>query len=436
MKLSTRLRSAAMRYFSSPRYQQKVRAKARKVREKSGAPPQVYYFHQVDDPYSHLAVQKLNALRAAYNLPFQIHLVSKPAAAYLGSADHFDHWALRDAQYIAADYGVEFAPTITSPAQQDICLANQALTPHLRGEHFADVALQVGRALWSQQPIDAAADQAESERQVSAGNNLRESLGHYQGAMFYFAGEWFWGLDRMRLLEQRLQQEGFAGPSAGLCVPEPEAADTTGLQAQHVLLEYFPSLRSPYTAVGHSRVLALIARSGVSVQVRPVMPMLMRGVPAPRAKQRYIISDAGREARAHSVPFGRIVDPFGEPVKKAFALFPGAAKLGKAMEYVSAYLDAAWFSGIDITTERGLRRVAQQAGINWAELQQAAADEDWQALLEQNLKEMLSAHLWGVPSFRVSGGGQDTPFACWGQDRIWRIENEIAKRAASGQQLG
>ena len=160
------------------------------------------------------------------------------------------------------------------------------------------------------------------------------------------------------------------------------------------------------------------------------MPMLMRGVPAPRAKQRYIITDAAREGRAHDSPLGRIVDPFGDPVKRAFALFPAAAKLGRSMEFVTAYLQAAWVDGVDIATEAGLKAVAAEAGLDWQALQQAQQGTDWEAVLDDNLSEMLGAGLWGVPSFRVSGGSTEQPFSCWGQDRIWRVESEIAARAA------
>ena len=66
--------------------------------------------------------------------------------------------------------------------------------------------------------------------------------------------------------------------------------------------------------------------------------------------------------------------------------------------------------------------------IDWSELQQSAQGTDWEAVLEDNLSDMLAAGLWGVPSFRVTGGNEDTAFACWGQDRIWRVENEIARR--------
>jgi 2-hydroxychromene-2-carboxylate isomerase len=369
----------------------------------TGGSPEIHYFHQVDDPYSHLAVQKLDALRTAYPIPLKLHLCSQPGADYLGNSERFDGWALRDAASIAAGYDLAFPANPSAPEAAAI------------------------RALAEQLGSNAGGG---GEAAVESGNTLRKQLGHYAGAMFYFEGEWYWGVDRLRLLEARLQAEGLAPANGKLLVPEPTPVDTSALDTSQVLLEYFPSLRSPYTAIGHRRVLELIERSGVPVRVRPVMPMLMRGVPAPREKQRYIISDSAREGYAHGSPLGKIVDPFGDPVRRAFALFPAALKLNKGMEFVTAYLQAAWMDGVDIATEAGLQTVAARAGLDWQALQSAREGTDWEAVLDENLNEMLGAGLWGVPSFRVSGGSGESPFSCWGQDRIWRVENEIAARAA------
>lgn len=436
-----------MRYFSSLRYQQKLGAKARNRRIKRGLPAVVHYFHQVDDPYSHLAIQKLDQLRKRYSPTFEPHLVSKPKQAFQGSKDHFAQWALQDVIHVAQDFNTKFPISADPSAALDatqISQANQTLAQQLTQPEFAEAAVRVGEALWSNQPLELETEtettQAEAgELAVQAGNALRVQLGHYQGAMFYFDGEWFWGVDRLRLLEERLTDEGYSRTDGPLCVPEPKARSTNGVDASDVLLEYFPSLRSPYTAIGHQRVVDLVARSGVRLKIRPVMPMLMRGIPAPLAKQRYIITDAGREGRAQGSPLGKIVDPFGEPVKRAFALFPGAESLDKGLEFVTAYLQAAWFDGIDITTDAGLRQVVDNAGLDWQTLQQATQNTNWEAILDENLTDLLSENLWGVPSFRISGGTISgstisgstgvEPFACWGQDRIWRIENEIAARS-------
>ena len=429
MNLKTRIRSAAMRRFSSAEYLAKQRSKARKRREQQGIPATVYYFHQVDDPYSHLAVQKLDELKQRYDLAFEPHLVSSPAAEYQGDARHYNQWAKRDAVSVCADYGTDFAPTVDTPSQETDQAANQTLAAHLDQADFATVAIKTGHALWSGQSIKSMGDADSGKRAIQEGNAKRQALGHYQGAMFYFDGEWFWGIDRIRLLEQRLSREGFDKHPGPLCVPEPTPLDTADKDMDGILLEYFPSLRSPYTAIGHQRVLDLIKRSGVAVKVRPVMPMMMRGIPAPREKQRYIITDAGREGREHGVPFGPIVDPFGEPVKRAFALFPAADALGSGMEFVTAYLNAAWFEGIDITKTQGLIQVAQNAGLDWQLVNENPQKQDWADILEDNLNALTQENLWGVPSFRVSGGNTDETYACWGQDRIWRVANEIARRA-------
>ena len=433
MNLKTRIRSVFATHFASAEYLENQRTKARKRREKQGNPPTVHYFHQVDDPYSHLAVQKLDLLKARYTLKFQPHLVSKPEAAYQGSSAHFDKWALRDALSVAADYGTHFSPTLDTPSADAVVIANQVLAAHLDHDNFTQVALDVGNALWNATPIDTTGNSAVSSDRgkiaVREGNEKRRALGHYQGAMFYFDGEWFWGIDRIRSLEQRLSLEGFDRQSGPPSVPEPKPDSMQGKNLHGILLEYFPSLRSPYTAVGQQRVLDLVKSSGVTVKVRPVIPMMMRGIPAPRAKQRYIITDASREGREHGVPLGRIVDPLGEPVKRAFALFPAANAIGLGMEFVTAYLTAAWFEGIDITTEQGLKQVADNAGLDWQELLQASQSVDWQSILDSNLQVLTQENLWGVPSFRVSGGKIAQPYACWGQDRIWRVANEIVKRA-------
>ena len=113
MNLKTRFRSAAIRRFSSADELERLRNKARARRKKQNTPSTVHYFHQVDDPYSHLAVQKLDALKTRYNLKFEPHLVTKPEKKFQGDASHFDTWALRDAINVAHHY----APTYRQPAR-------------------------------------------------------------------------------------------------------------------------------------------------------------------------------------------------------------------------------------------------------------------------------------------------------------------------------
>ena len=356
-------------------------------RLKRRSKPVVYYFHQVNDPYSHIADQKLDQLRDRYAVDFISRWVSMPEAVFQGDSSRFRNWALRDAKTVAPFYGADL-------------------------------------------PDDFANTPPQRLEETDAGNRLRKRLGHYLSGTFYFEGEWYWGLDRLFHLENRLISSGLSWDPDSICVPRPEAESATGVVASYITLEYFPSLRSPYSAISYDRTIDLANRSGVTLKLRPVMPMMMRGVPAPRAKQFYIMTDAKREADYYGIPFGNIVDPFGEPVKRAFALFPYMREIGRDVEYCSNFLRAAWAEGINITTDAGLKSVVTESGGNWKEAMKR--NDDWQSLLDNNVTDMLNEGLWGVPSFRVSGVSEEA-FSCWGQDRLWRVETEISRRAKSGR---
>jgi 2-hydroxychromene-2-carboxylate isomerase len=420
MKPRTRFRSTIMRVVASEGYQRFIRGRARRSRARSGEPPAVHYFHEVSDPYSHLAVQRLDALREKYSLTFHVHLVSAAAPAYRGDAARYDEWARGDAASIAAGFGVTFPDAAILPTAPAINEAANLLQNKVGDNDFARVAIETGRALW-----DGELEGVETAPDLSEGNALRAKLGHYAGAMFWFDGEWYWGLDRLDLLERRLIEEGF-GTSEPL-VHRPHIEVPAGC-AKDLKLEVFPSLRSPYTAISFDRIMASADHAGVQIEIRPVMPMMMRGVKAPRRKALYILFDSAREARRDGVPFGKAVDPFGEPVKLGFSLYPFADQQGKGREYISRYLRAAWAEGLDITRPRALQRIIEDIGLSWQEAEPHLGGDEAEALLETNVQDMLAAGLWGVPSFRLSGG--DTPpFSCWGQDRLWRIEQEIVQRS-------
>ena len=424
MHPKTWLRSKFMMLMSGERFAARRQRQGRRHRGAEG--PVVHYFHQVSDPYSHLAVQKLDALGRRYAVTFKPHLVAAPESSFRGDAQDFEPWAWKDAQAIAEGYGVTFAPTVGHPSAEAQAAVEAQLAPLLAHGRFAAEAQRLGTALWTGE-AGRPPERDGGAKAIAEGTALRDRLGHYQGAMFYFEGEWYWGLDRLRVLEARLTAEGFDREGGTPLVPEPSAPPCENASA--VTLEYFPSLRSPYTAIGHARVCALLERTGATLSLRPVMPMMMRGVPNPLPKQRYIITDAAREGRWYGTPLRRIVDPFGEPVTRAFALFPGAEALGRGLPFVTAYLRGAWMEGVDITQEKGLQWVAAEAGLSWEALTAEAKNHDWEAVLEDNLQALKGEQLWGVPSFRVSGGALPGAYACWGQDRLWRVEREIARRA-------
>ncbi|MEN8721895.1 MAG: DsbA family protein [Alphaproteobacteria bacterium] len=431
MNLKTFIQSQFMRRIASKARLDKVRAKARVARIKTGGRPTLHYFHHAADPYSYLAVQALPKILQRYDVDLVCHLTNGKTGDYQGEGNMYFDWARRDAADVAPGYGLE-APTLDAPAETRVKQAEQALAALGTGVEFLEPAAKIGRVLWYGEDFDqfTQVDANKAAAQVAAGSKLQDSEGHYNGAMIKYEGEWFWGVDRLYVLEARLVEEGLSRDAAApLCVPRPELPMTTDRDTSQIVVEVYPSLRSPYTAISFDRTVEMVEALGAKLVLKPVMPMMMRGIPAPAKKGMYILFDTSREARAINVPFGGIVDPFGDPVKTGFSLYPYAKQEGKGKEYLSAYLKCAFADKVDITTDKGLAEVCRRAGLDWSQAKAFKDKPGYMDELEANVADMLNFGLWGVPSFRVVGGNDEQAWTTWGQDRLWRVGQEVLRRA-------
>ncbi len=446
MTLLRRALPVVMAVVTSPQTRALRRSAASAVRRLRGSAREVHYFHQVDDPYSALAVQTLRALAERYAIALVPHLVAPPSDAAAPERALLDAFARRDAADVARGYWLAFPSSAGPPKPDDVALAQRVLARAISQGSFVDVAARVSAVLWS---ADARAlagvagqlgeeNPAEAHAALAEGTALREHLGHYLGGMFHYAGEWYWGVDRLHHLERRLLGEGAARGSApdAFIAPRPtlrrEPLRSASAPARaDIVLECFTSLRSPYSYIAMERVSALAKHYGIALALRPVLPMVMRGLPVPRAKQLYIALDTKREAEDAGVAFGRICDPVGRPVERAFSLWPWARGCGRAAELLLEFMRAAWSQGIDTGSDAGLRLVVERAGLAWSEAQpHLDRDTGWRAELEANRAAMFGLGLWGVPSFRVQSHDA-TDYTTWGQDRLWRVEEEIRARLVS-----
>ncbi|HRA63710.1 MAG TPA: DsbA family protein, partial [Burkholderiaceae bacterium] len=177
--------------------------------------------------------------------------------------------------------------------------------------------------------------------------------------------------------------------------------------------------RSPYSAIVTPRVFALAAMTGATVRLRPVLPMVMRGLAVPQSKRMYITQDAAREAFVHNIPFGRLNDPLGRPTERGLALLALAERQGRGQALLLSFMQGVWSEGIDAGSDRGLRRIAERAGLSWDDACLALDDESWRQDAETNRAAMFALGLWGVPSFQVRN------LAVWGQDRLWAVQQAL-----------
>lgn len=447
------LRSLLMPWISrrllSEQTLQRRRERAERQRLARGEPHRVQVFLQADDPYSALLASALPALVERYDMVLEGHVVGPPPDAAAPARAQLVAYSRRDAELLARHLGLPFRDPGRPPAPEAVAAAQARLVAAIAKGRLAEAAGPVLAALWHGEavdgpvaatsgvtPSDAAmalaagpGDAAAVQAHCRAADALRQRLGHYLGAMLHYGGEWYWGLDRLHHLEARLQALGAArAGTAGALYPPPaelhqSLAPGTATPGAPPPIEFFVSLRSPYSAIVVPRVYELGRLTGAEVHLRPVLPMVMRGLPVPAPKRRYISLDAAREARLRGVPFGVVNDPLGRPTERGMAVLAHARLQGRGPEFLRSFMQGVWAEGLDAGSDRGLRRMAERAGLDWPACAQALADDAWRAEAEANRREMAALGLWGVPSFRVG------TLSVWGQDRLWAVRQALQSAA-------
>ncbi len=439
------IKSFASKQFSThlldERRRDKARARAERERRRRGEPHRIEFFHQVDDPYSHLLAQALVELQRRYEVEVVTWLVEPPEDWAAPARALLESYSLVDARRLAEKAG--FHVTSAEPPDAELVLSVQrqlAATLAAPEEPGAaatlEAAVVLGKALWGGEPV--AADEgtvtdATLQATLSAGTERRADLGHYLGGTCFYGGEWTWGIDRLAYLEERLGDLGARRSSGAVesdapiyaqprLLEEPVPADA--LEAADLPdLHFFASFRSPYTWISTERVIRLAEAFGVNLRIRFVLPMVMRGLPVKRSKRVYILLDAAREARRNGVQFGPISDPVGKPVERGYSLLPWAIEQGRGNEYFRSFMTLAFSQAVDAGSDRGLRRIVEEAGLDWSEGRGYLDDPAWREEAERNREELFDLGLWGVPSFRVGS------VAAWGQDRLWVLEDEYRRLA-------
>ena len=428
------VRNRIMNSFSNYEAFKSVRLESEVKRQDEGRNHEVLYFHKVDDPYSHLTIQSIEKLKSSYNISFKPILVGEEDAEAIHETSLYSKYCLEDVKRIAPFYDIAF-PGNSYPSKEMIYKANSILSA-VNESKFSEIAIKVSFALWSgdKDTIDNLVAIFSSSKdkvidKIIEGNKIRNDKGYYFGSAFYYENELYWGLDRLNYLEERLSELGLStnsvkDPICSLNLSAPKQM----ISNKKVNLTYYPSLNSPYTLVSAKRVKELSETYPINLITKPVLPMLMRDMTIPEYKAKYIISDAAREGRKYGHEIKNIYSPLGSPARKAYSLFPNIDKAGKGFEYIYELLNASFQEGVNIGNNDYLETLINKLGLDWSIIKNDINTKQWKHDLDLNLKDMYSGNCWGVPSFKVTDEDGSNPFYAWGQDRIWLIKEEIAKR--------
>ncbi|TFH31603.1 MAG: 2-hydroxychromene-2-carboxylate isomerase [Myxococcales bacterium] len=419
--------AAANLYLSSRPVKYALHSFGRVVR---GGQRQARLYYRVDDPYSHLLAQVAQRLVSAFQLRIEIIPVAQPTIAANPAPDMLLHHAIRDAAILAERYGLSFPLDASAPPEDRVRRAHAVLLKRRPAEEQQKIAVELGESVWRDDGIALAAtverygsvSGEEVSRALDANYAALERAGHYQPGMLYYGGEWYWGVDRLHHLEERLRREGLEGSIDLASERSPHLGSLVRSDGgSRRRLEAFVSFRSPYSYLSIPQLIDLRDRYGLDVVVRPVLPMVMRGLAVPLAKRLALVNDAKREADRLGIPFGHVCDPLGKGSGYCMAVFFNCA-VGKGieLEFARSAMQGIWSEARNVAHVPDLVFLAERAGISRAEVLAALEDPSWKEQGEANRQALTEMGLWGVPSFRMG------PYATWGQDRIPLIEAEIA----------
>ncbi|TDF38544.1 disulfide bond formation protein DsbA [Alteromonadaceae bacterium M269] len=413
----------AARFLSSDWLLNTKRQIAEFKRSISGKTHELEVFIAASDPYSYLLVQVLPELVSRYKLGLRLRAVRDLQEDMFPDYPKWQANSLIDADRLASLYqlrsplksgvGTEHLPDITIATQLLLAIENEqdalAKTQQILSNYWSGI-------------LDENSEKQDSEQQLNTNQERLKALGHYYPAMTHYGGEWYWGIDRFDHLEKRLNELGVANghpqvrydlQTRNFCSPPV----TSG--GSDKPLEIFFSARSPYSYIGLLQAEKLAKHYDIPFVVKPVLPMMMRGMFVPDTKKMYIFHDTKREAKKLGLDYGFVADPLGEAVENCYSIYPYAKTQNKEVEFLLSFSRAVNSEGIRADQEQGLEIIVERCGLDWQQAKQCLGSQNWRDEVENNFAELQGLGLWGVPCFRYG----DT--VAWGQDRLWLIEQEV-----------
>ena len=181
----------------------------------------------------------------------------------------------------------------------------------------------------------------------------------------------------------------------------------------------FWSARSPYSYIALLQAVKLTIHYGIPLEVKPVLPMMMRGLYVPPKKAIYIFLDTKREAQKLGIDYGFLADPLGEGVERCYALLAYARENNKYLDYLLSFANAVNAHGVRADTDNGMKKIVEGAGLSWQEAKLHLTNTDYKEEVTANQADIYQKGSWGVPVFRYKD------IQVWGQDRLFVMEDAI-----------
>ena len=192
-------------------------------------------------------------------------------------------------------------------------------------------------------------------------------------------------------------------------------------------VDYYISLQSPWTYLGHRRLVDLAARHDASVNVLPVNAAVVfpatGGLPlAKRAPQRqaYRLTELRRWGNYLGVPLNLQPRHFPTDERPAMGMVTVLRERDPraALRLAGNILAAVWAEEKNIADADTLLALATELELDGAELLRQGAQAD--AAIEAASKQAIERGVFGMPTYAYKGE------LFWGQDRLDFLDRALA----------
>ena len=193
-------------------------------------------------------------------------------------------------------------------------------------------------------------------------------------------------------------------------------------------IDYFLAPQSPWTYLGHARLVAMADAAGATIRVLPadlgrVFPV-SGGLPLPRRapqRQAYRLVELARFSSHLGIPLvlqPRFFPVAGDDAARLIIAAEMADGPAAALRLTGAILTAVWAQERNIADAVVLGELLHETGLDAGRMQ-AARTQEVQARYDANTQEAIDGGIFGAPTYRVDGE------LFWGQDRLEFVARKL-----------
>jgi len=196
-------------------------------------------------------------------------------------------------------------------------------------------------------------------------------------------------------------------------------------------IDYYVSLQSPWTYLGHERICRYASKAGATLRIWPVnfaeVFSETGGLPLPqRSLQRRNYRMLELQRWREHLDISLNLEPKFFPANERLASLcvvglreqadkadhPTDTAESAAVRFAGSVLEAVWKNEQDVSDEGVLRRLLEKAGTDADGVLTAARKGEFDKTHESDTRNAIELGVFGAPAYRVDGD------LFWGQDRL------------------